>query len=114
VILRSQKAMAPRATAGSAPGDGSMLAEVAQVDHRIGQGFECIMQPAETFEPEQQAADLSSQPNTRSMVLNCFLKISASNNGLRSRLADFRPLGLGLMFGTIPRLKIAFRLRWQS
>jgi hypothetical protein len=45
------------------------------------------------------------------MVLNRSLKISVSNNGLRPRLADFLPLGLGLMFGTIPRLKIAFRLR---
>src|SRR5271156_5777228 len=58
--------------------------------------------------------NLSSQPNTRSMVLNRSLKIAASKNGLRPRLADRRFLGFGLMFGTMPRLKIAFRLREQS
>ena len=42
------------------------------------------------------------------------LKISASKNGLRPGLTDFLPLELGLMFGTIPRLEIAFRLRRQS
>ena len=69
------------------------------------------MQFAEAFEPEQQVAEFVLQPNTRSMVLNRSLKIAASKNGLRPRLVDCRFLGLGLMFGTIPRLKIAFRLR---
>jgi cardiolipin synthase C len=32
----------------------------------------------------------------------------------RPRLVDCRFLGFGLMFGTMPRLKIAFRLREQS
>jgi hypothetical protein len=48
------------------------------------------------------------------MVLNRSWKIAASKNGLRPRFGAFRPLGLGLMFGTMPRLKIAFRLRRQS
>src|SRR5258708_218548 len=34
-----------------------MLAEVAQIDHRIGQRFKCVMQLAEAFEPEQQMAE---------------------------------------------------------
>src|ERR1700730_3630733 len=34
------------------------LAEVAQVDHRVCQCFECIMELAETLEPEKQAAEL--------------------------------------------------------
>ena len=37
-----------------------------------------------------------------------------AKNGLRPRFADLRPLGFGLMFGTMPRLKIAFRLLRQS
>ena len=34
----------------------SILAEVPQVDHRIGQRFEGVAQPAEAIEPKQQAA----------------------------------------------------------
>ena len=58
--------------------------------------------------------NLSSQPNTRSMVLKRSLNMSALNNGFRPRLADFLPLGLVLILGTMPRLKIAFRFCRQS
>ena len=34
-----------------------MLAEVAQIDHRISQRFEGVMQLTEAFEPEQQVAE---------------------------------------------------------
>jgi hypothetical protein len=34
----------------------SILAEVPQVDHCIGQRFEGVVQPAEAIEPKQQAA----------------------------------------------------------
>jgi hypothetical protein len=42
------------------------------------------------------------------------LNMSALNNGFRPRLANFLPLGLALMLGTMPRLKIAFRFCLQS
>jgi type IV secretory pathway VirB4 component len=43
------------------------------------------------------------------MVSKRSLNMSALNNGLRPRLVDFLPLGLALILGTMPRLKIAFR-----
>jgi hypothetical protein len=76
MIPISQSTMAPPATAGSAPDDGSMLAEVAHVDHRIGQRLECVMQPDETFEPEQQAAEF-------------ILPTEHALNGIKPFLEDF-------------------------
>jgi hypothetical protein len=31
---------------------------VPQIDHRIGNGFECVVQPTETFKAQQQAPEL--------------------------------------------------------
>ena len=36
----------------------STLAEVPQIDHRISQRFECVVQLAEAIETKQQAAEL--------------------------------------------------------
>ena len=43
-------------------------AEMPQLDHRIGQRFECIVQLAEAIETKQRR-NLSSQRSTRSMVI---------------------------------------------
>jgi len=92
----------------------SILAEVPQVDHRIGQRFEGVVQPAEAIEPKQQAAKFIFQPKTRSMVLNRSLKMAELKSGLRPRLELLRPRGFALILGTIPRLKMAFRFVRQS
>ena len=85
-----------------------------KVDHRIGQGFEGVVQLAEEFEPKQQAAKFIFQPNTRSMVLNRSLKMAGLKSGLRPRLELLRPRGFASILGTIPRLKIALRFLRQS
>jgi hypothetical protein len=72
------------------------------------------MQVAETFEPERQAAKFVLPAKDTLNGENRSWKIASSKIGLRPRFMNFRPLGLGLMFGTMPRLKIAFRLRGQS
>ena len=72
------------------------------------------MQLAETFEPEQQVAEFVLPAKHTLNGVEPFLEDRASKNGLRPRLVDCRFLGFGLMFGTMPRLKIAFRLRGQS
>ena len=36
----------------------SALAEMPQIDHRICQGFECVVQLTEAIEPKQQAPEL--------------------------------------------------------
>ena len=58
--------------------------------------------------------NLSSQPTTRSMVSKRSLNMTALNNGFLPRLVNFLPLGLALILGTMPRLKIAFRFCLQS
>ncbi len=91
------------------------LAEVPQVDHRISQRLQRIMQLAEALETKQQAAELIlPAKKTRSMVLKRSLNMAASKIGFRPGLVVVQPLGLALILGTIPRLKIAFRLIWQS
>jgi len=77
------------------------LAEMPQVDHRIGQRFECVVQLAEAIERSSKRRNLSSQPNTRSMVWNRSLKMAELKSGLRPRLKVFRPRGFALILGII-------------
>src|SRR5271166_1695102 len=51
--------------------------------------------------------NLSSQANTRSIVRKRSSKMAGSKIALRPRFGCFPPRGLGLMLGTMPRLKIA-------
>ena len=81
-----------------------------QVDHRVGQGFEGVVQFAEAIEAQQQAAELVFPAKTCSMVRKRSLRRAESNNGLRPRLGVFLRRGLGLMLGVMPRLKMALRL----
>jgi len=92
----------------------SILAEVPQVDHRIGQRFEGVVQPAEAIEPKQQAAKFIFPAKDPLDVLNRSLKMAELKSGLRPRLELLRPRGFALILGTIPRLKMAFRFVRQS
>ena len=59
------------------------MAEVPQVDHRIGQGFKCVVQWAEACEPKQQAPALvfpAEQPLDRIEPL-------FEDGGIEARLA---------------------------
>ena len=103
----------------SADGNGEDLteAEVPQVDHRVGQGLERVVQLTDAIEANEQALErlnLSSQANTRSMVLNRSLKMTGSKSGLRPRLGVFLPRRFSLMLGIMSRLKMAFRFFRQS
>jgi hypothetical protein len=46
----------------------STTAEMAKIDRRVSQSFQCIMQLTEPLEAHQSTLNLSSQANTRSMV----------------------------------------------
>ena len=72
------------------------------------------MQLAEAFEPEQQSAEFILPGEHALDGVKPFLEDLSVEKWLAAALTDFLPLELGLMFGTIPRLKIAFRLRRQS
>ena len=38
-------------------GRGSDLAVVPEIDHRVGEGLECVVQPADALEAQQQPAE---------------------------------------------------------
>ena len=54
-IRRTSEITAPRRTTGVP--QRAMSAEVAEIDHCIGEGLECVVQLTEAFEPEQQVAE---------------------------------------------------------
>ena len=71
------------------------------------------MQLAEAFEPEQQVAEFVLPAKHTFNGVEPFLEDRHVEKWLAAAV-DCRFLGFGLMFGTMPRLKIAFRLRGQS
>src|ERR1700693_2762141 len=82
-------------------GRGSDLAVVPEIDHRIGEGLERVVQPTDAFEAKQQPAELvlpSKYPLDRAEAL-------LEDGRLEGRLAA--PLGLlsaarvGVMLGTM-------------
>jgi hypothetical protein len=62
---------------------------VPEIDHRVGEGLERVMQPADALEAQQQPAELSSQANTCSIVRKRSLKMAGSKIGLRPAWAAF-------------------------
>ena len=72
------------------------------------------MQLTEALEPEQQAAELILPTKHALDGVEAFLEYVSTEHGFRPRLADFLPLELALILGTMPRLKIAFRFCRQS
>ena len=72
------------------------------------------MQLAEVFEPEQRVAEFVLPAKHTLNGVEPFLEDRLVEKWLAAAFADCRFLGFGLMFGTMPRLKIAFRLRVQS
>ena len=89
--------------------DRSASAVMPEIDHRIGKGLECIVQPTETIKAKQEPPELvfpSEHPLDR---VEPFVKYRQIKKGLRPRLGCFRPRGLGLMLGIMPRLKMALR-----
>ena len=72
------------------------------------------MQLAETFEPELQAAEFILPTKYTLNGVQPFLEDLSVEEWLAAAVCGSPRSGLGLMFGTISRLKIAFRLRRQS
>ena len=70
---RKRNAMQRAVVEWSRPAVGS-VAEVPQVDHRVGQGLGCVVRGAECARIESARGRLSPQANTRSMVRNRCLK----------------------------------------
>ena len=90
------------------------MAEVPQVDHRVRQGLERRVQLADAIEAIEQAPEFvlpDKRPFNGVEVLKCSSNIAATNIALRPRLGVFLRRGLALIFGTMPRLNIAFRFR---
>ena len=54
--LRTSEITAPRHAVTTRVRQRPMSAEVAEIDHCIGEGLECVVQLTEAFEPEQQVA----------------------------------------------------------
>ena len=72
------------------------------------------MQLAETFEPEQQVAEFVLPAKHTLNGGEPFLEDRRVEKWLAAPFGGLPVSGIGLMFGTMPRLKIAFRLREQS
>ena len=72
------------------------------------------MQLAETFEPERQMAEFVLPAKHALYGVEPFLEDRLVEKWLAAAFGGLPVLGFGLMFGTMPRLKIAFRLRGQS
>jgi hypothetical protein len=72
------------------------------------------MQLAEAFEPEQQVAEFVLPAKYTLNGVEPFLEDRHVEKWLAAAFGGAPVLGFGLMFGTMPRLKIAFRLRRQS
>ena len=85
-----------------------------EIDHRVGEGLECVVQPADALEAQQQPAELvlpGKYPLDRPEAL---LEDGRLEDRLAASFGCFLPRGLGLMLGTMPRLKMALRLARQS
>ena len=72
------------------------------------------MQLADALEPEQQPAEFVLPAKHALNGVEPLLENRLVGKWLAAAFVNFRPLGLAFMFGTMPRLKIAFRLRRQS
>src|ERR1700682_4166521 len=92
----------------------SVAAVVPQIDHRVGERLERVVQVAQTLEAQQQAAELVFPGEDALDGAEAFIENGRSNSGLRPRFGVLRPRGLGLMLGFMPRLKMALRLARQS
>ena len=90
------------------------LAEVPQVNHRICQNFEGVMQLTYALKPKQKAAELILPTEHPLNRIEPLFEYEASKSGLRPRLGIFLPRGLALMLGIMPRLKMALRFFRQS
>jgi len=84
------------------------LAEMPQVDHRIGQRFECVVQLAEAIETKQQAAELIfPAEHTLDGVEPLF-----ENGGVEKRfpasLESFSTAGIRVDIGNHPAIENGF------
>ena len=84
------------------------LAEMPQVDHRIGQRFECVVQLAEAIETKQQAAELIfPAEHTLDGVEPLF-----ENGGVEKRFAasleSFSTAGICVDIGNHPAIENGF------
>ncbi|SAL36484.1 hypothetical protein AWB69_03494 [Caballeronia udeis] len=85
-----------------------------QIDHRIGERLERVVQVAQTLEAQQQAAELVFPGEDALDGAEAFIENGRVEKRLATALRVSRPRGLGLMLGFMPRLKMALRLARQS
>lgn len=92
----------------------SVVAEVPQVDHRVGQGLEGIVDIGDDLVANENAPEFVLPSEDAFDGAKRSLKMAKLNKRLGPRLVVFLPRGFSLMLGIMPRLKIALRLALPS
>ena len=86
------------------------MAKVPQVDHRIGQGFECVMQLAESFKPQQQSAELVFPPEHPLDGMEPLFENGAVEKRLAASLGDFSATRVRVDVGDHPTIENGFAI----
>jgi hypothetical protein len=86
------------------------LAKVPQVDHRIGQGFECVMQLAESFKSQQQSAELVFPPEHPLDGMEPLFENGEVEKRLAASLGDFSATRVRVDVGDHPTIENGFSI----
>ena len=92
----------------------SVVAEVPQVDHRVGQGLEGIVDIGDDLVANENAPEFVLPSEDAFDGAKALFEDGRTEQAFGSRLVVFLPRGFSLMLGTMSRLKIALRLALQS
>ena len=88
------------------------LAEVPQVNHRIGQNFEGVMQlTLMRSNRSRRRRNLSSQPNTRSIRIEPLFEYGSVEERLAASLGDFSTTRIGVNVGYHAAIENGFAVR---
>ena len=85
-----------------------------QIDHRVGDGVECVVPFADALETKQQSLELIFPAEDPLNGVESLLENGGINHWFGSALWRLSAARMGLMLGVIPRLKMALRLILQS
>ena len=86
----------------------SILAEVPQVDHRIGQGFEGVLQLAEAIEPKQQASKFIFPAKYPLDGIEPLFKNGRVEEWLAASLGGYSTAGVRVDIGNHPAIENGF------
>jgi hypothetical protein len=101
---------APAPIMKSALGGELRLAEMPQIDHRIGQSFECVMQLAESFKAQQQAAELVFPAEHPLDGMESLFENGPIEKGLAAPLGDFSTTGVRVDVGDHAAIEDGFAI----